>query len=279
MAVSSAAVCQGGQERAYVTDAVLGTSYNFYDGYVGMKVVVGSEPITVTALGRMMLAGNHGTHPLKLVRMSDGSDVAGGSASVTMTGGTVGQFRYASLATPVVLAAGTAYYVVSLETAGEDNWSFVFDTYVTTTAAALESSGVYGVGPGAWFEAGSAGQTFGPVDFKYASSSATLSATVTGSTATPFSYNWSGPAGTGPFSNAASITVSVPGVYTAAVADANGCTGLGAGVLTINPPATCAVTPPSAVVCAGASQTFAVSASGGMCAMPRPWPRGPTCSK
>jgi predicted nucleic acid-binding Zn-ribbon protein len=67
-------------------------------------------------------------------------------------------------------------------------------------------------------------------------SPAVLTATVSGSTATPFSYNWTGPSGTGPFANAASITVSAPGTYTVVVTDANGLTGAGSGTLTVTSP-------------------------------------------
>ena len=85
-----------------------------------------------------------------------------------MIGGTVGQFKYANLSSPVVLAAGATYYVMSQETAGGDYWHN-YHTTVTTTPVATELSGVYGVGNGSWTPYGSAGQTFVPVDFKYSS--------------------------------------------------------------------------------------------------------------
>ena len=74
---------------AYVTSLTLGSPRNEWSGYVGMKVVVGAAPVTVTALGRMMLSGNTGTHTVKLVRASDGMDVPGGSVSIAMAGGTL----------------------------------------------------------------------------------------------------------------------------------------------------------------------------------------------
>jgi hypothetical protein len=164
---NDAAPPPSGAETAYVTGRVLGTVRNDYTGFVGMRIGVGASPITVTALGRMYVAGNSGTHVLKLVN-ANGSDVAGGSVSLTMSGGTAGQFKYASLSSPVVLAAGATYYVASQETAGGDYWHN-YDTTVTTTGVAAELSTGYSPGGGVWIPDGTAGQTFGPVDFKYLS--------------------------------------------------------------------------------------------------------------
>ncbi len=152
----------------YVTSQVLGTVRSNYTGFVGMRIGVGASQITVTALGRIFISGNSNTHTVKLVNATDGNDVAGGSVSLNMSGGTVGQFKYASLSGPVVLAAGATYYVVSQETLGGDAWCDV-NTTVTTTSAATELSGVYGLGAGGWTSTGFAGRTYGPVDFQYSS--------------------------------------------------------------------------------------------------------------
>jgi len=155
----------------YLTSSKLGTLRNDFSGYVGMQVMVGSSPITVTALGRIMASGNSGTHTVKLVKVSDGTDVPGGSVSIAMSGGTVGQFQYANLSSPVVLSAGTAYYVMSQESAGADGW-YSNDSTVQTTSVAKETSSAWGYGVGQWNANGAAGQTYGPLDFKYSSSSA-----------------------------------------------------------------------------------------------------------
>jgi hypothetical protein len=155
-------------ETAYVTGNTPGPVRNDYTGFAGMRIGVGASPITVTALGRMFAAGNSGTHIIKLVNAVNGTDVPGGSVSLTMSGGTAGQFKYAPLGSPVVLAAGATYYVVSQETAGGDFWHD-YNTTVTTTSVATELSGVYGPGGGVWTPIGSAAQMFGPVDFKYSS--------------------------------------------------------------------------------------------------------------
>jgi hypothetical protein len=153
---------------AYVTGTALGALRNDFGGYVGMMIVVGASPLTVTTLGRAMVGGNNGAHTLKLVNAADGTDVPGGTISITMSGLTAGQFQYATLASPVILNAGAAYYVVSLETWGGDYWYDDVTTTETTTAVATQSGAIFGLGPGQWYQSGSpAGHTYGPVDFTY----------------------------------------------------------------------------------------------------------------
>ena len=57
--------------------------------------------MVANSLGRIFVAGNGGVHTVKLVNASDGSDVVGASVTVTLGGGTAGQFSYAPLASPV----------------------------------------------------------------------------------------------------------------------------------------------------------------------------------
>jgi hypothetical protein len=83
-----------------------------------------------------------------------------------MSGGTVGQFKYATLASPVVLAANTNYWLMSQETFGGDSWSDL-NTTVTTTSVATVNTAAYGTGPGAWVAIAGPNQTYGPVNFKY----------------------------------------------------------------------------------------------------------------
>jgi hypothetical protein len=80
--------------------------------------------------------------------------------------GTVGRFQYVNLSNPVVLSAGAVYFLVSQETDGGDAWLYD-DTTIGTTSDATETSGIWGYGAGHWYSAGAAGQTYGPVDFKY----------------------------------------------------------------------------------------------------------------
>ena len=69
------------------------------------------------------------------------------------------------------------------------------------------------------------------VSVKASALPATLTATVTGGTPT-FHYIWTGPAGTGPFADAATISATVAGTYSVRVNDANGCSGTGSGTVT-----------------------------------------------
>jgi hypothetical protein len=151
--------------QRYLTSQDLGTVRNDFSGFAGMRILVGPNPITVTALGRIVAGGNSGTHIVKLVNANSSSDIPGGSVSVSTSGGTVGQFQYANLSTPVVLSPGQPYYLVSQETSGGDVW-YHNDTVVKTTSVAAETSAVYGYGSGLWHMDGTSGQSYGPVDFK-----------------------------------------------------------------------------------------------------------------
>jgi hypothetical protein len=128
-----------------------------------MQFTVGSTPVTVTELGRFYVSGS-GTHTVKLVQANTGADVPGGSVSLSIAGGTTGQFQYAALATPVTLQINTTYYLVSQETIGGDQW---YDqSSVTSTGVAVINGPVYG--SGSWVSIGTLpGETYGPVDFRY----------------------------------------------------------------------------------------------------------------
>jgi hypothetical protein len=73
---------------------------NDFSGFAGMQFTVGSNALSVSALGRIFVTGNSGTHTVKLVQTSNGADVPGGSVSVSMTGGVAGQFKYVALGSP-----------------------------------------------------------------------------------------------------------------------------------------------------------------------------------
>ena len=123
-----------GQTNAFITGVTPGTLRNNHPGWVGFQMVVGSAPLTVTDLGRWVVSGNSNSHTVKIVR-SDGTDLPGGSVSVATAGATNGQFKYASLSSPVQLASNTTYYVVSQEVSGGDYW-YDMDTVVASTGDA-----------------------------------------------------------------------------------------------------------------------------------------------
>lgn len=115
-----------------------------FTGWVGTKLTIGAAGRTVNSLGRLCAVGNGGMHAVKLVQASNGIDVPGGSATVNMASCTPGQFVYAALGSPIVLAAGTSYYLVSQETSGGDQWYDL--TSVTARPSITFNSGVYSSG-------------------------------------------------------------------------------------------------------------------------------------
>jgi len=133
-----------------------------------MKFTVGANALTVNSLGRLCLAGNAGTHTIKLVNASNGTDIAGGSLSINMAGCTAGQFRYATLPNPVALTANRAYYLASQESVGGDLW-YEFGAVSSTNVAAVNAS--------VWFDGvnwnaltSTANTSYVPVDFLYGTS-------------------------------------------------------------------------------------------------------------
>ncbi|OGI66254.1 hypothetical protein A3A95_02045 [Candidatus Nomurabacteria bacterium RIFCSPLOWO2_01_FULL_39_18] len=149
---------------AFIVNKTLGTLRNDYGDWLGVQFTVGASPVTVEALGRIMVSGNTGTHTVKLVKYSDGLDVSGGSVSINMTGGTSGGFKYTNLASPVVLSAGATYYLVSQEVNGGDQW-YDYDTTVTSTSVATVDGSIYW--NGGWIFLAPANRMLVPVDFVY----------------------------------------------------------------------------------------------------------------
>ena len=129
-------------ETTFVQGKVPGTLRNNLTAFAGMKFTVGSSPVTITSLGRIYVAGNTGTHTVKIVNAGTGVDVAGGSVSInTSTGTPSNGFKYVALAAPVTLTANTAYYLVSQETSGGDQW-YDSNTILTTTTKATVNNAV-----------------------------------------------------------------------------------------------------------------------------------------
>jgi hypothetical protein len=119
----------GGSSSLIGSYSPVAPARNDFSSWLGLQFTVGSTPVTLTALGRLNLNGSTGTHTLKLVNPSDGSD-AGVSATVALSAATAGQFVYSQLPTPFSLVAGSTYYLVSEETSGGDPW-YEWNTLVT----------------------------------------------------------------------------------------------------------------------------------------------------
>ena len=91
-----------------------------------------------------------------------------------MSGAVPGWMAYAPLASPVTLAAGNTYYLLTQETMGGDHW---YDTNTTlqTTPDATPNASIYGTGT--WIAAIAGNRTYGPVDLKYSLGTASGQAT------------------------------------------------------------------------------------------------------
>jgi hypothetical protein len=138
---------------------------NDFSGFVGMQFTVGANALNVSALGRIFITGNSGTHTVKLVQAATGMDVPGGSVSVSMVGGVSGQFKYAALGSPVALQANTTYYLASQEASGGDRW-YDSGTVSSTTAAAVISS-IYSSNSVNWNPIFAANTSYVPANFQY----------------------------------------------------------------------------------------------------------------
>jgi roadblock/LC7 domain-containing protein len=107
--------------------------------------------------------------------------------------------------------------------------------------------------------------------------STTLTATVSGGIGTP-TFSWTGPNGF--TATTQTITVSVAGTYTVTVSTSLNCKASASATLTVNPKPSATITPPSAQICAGSSQTFTVTPTGGTAPYTITWtgPNGFTAS-
>jgi len=142
---------------------------------VGFQFTVGSTPLTVTELGRWVVSGNTGNHVVKLF-YSDGTPIPNAAVTVSTAGKPAGEFAYATLATPVTLAAGTVYAVMSQEAYRGDQWYDYYNTYITLSGV---TSGAWSVWannspppPPYYLDLSGAGKSHGPVNLRYGSGAA-----------------------------------------------------------------------------------------------------------
>jgi hypothetical protein len=177
-----------------------------------MSVSVGNTPVTVAALGRFFVAGNLGSHTVKIVN-ANGSDVGGGSVTISMGGANSGSFLYANLANPVTLSANTTYYIVSQETQGGDQW-YDINTTIQTTNVASETTGIWSSNGTSYNAYGSPDESYGPVNFLY--TPATSAPFVTGVTPGTVRNNFSGWVGGVITTGASAVEVTQLGRYAVA---------------------------------------------------------------
>jgi hypothetical protein len=152
---------------SFVTSQVLSTgTQNNYQGWLGFKFTVSGQPLTISEVGRWVLPGNTGSHQVKIVNASNGTDVPGATATINTVGAQSGTFAYVPLAQPVVLSANTAYYIVSREPYGTDYY-YNYRNVLQHTSRATINSSAFGSGSGTWATYGSPGNSYVPVSFKY----------------------------------------------------------------------------------------------------------------
>ena len=101
---------------------------------------------------------------MKFVDVTTGLDVPGGSALVNMVGCTPGQFSWSALPSPISLAPGGTYYLVSEESIGGDLW--YEKGPVTTQSFASIISAVYQQDNGLWHRIAPPNYAYVPPNFK-----------------------------------------------------------------------------------------------------------------
>ncbi|MCB1227504.1 MAG: DNRLRE domain-containing protein [Verrucomicrobiales bacterium] len=109
--------------RDFVTDTTLSTSAlrNNATTWRGFQFTTGANPIVIHELARWVLSGNTQQHGVRIVDAATKLTVPGAEVQVDTAGAAVG-YKYAPLAAPVTLPAGTAFYLVSEEFNGGDTW-------------------------------------------------------------------------------------------------------------------------------------------------------------
>jgi hypothetical protein len=135
---------------------------NNFTGWAGTNFTVNANPLGVALVGRACVAGNSGSHLVKFVQASTGTDVPGGTATVNMAGCTVGQFVYGSVA--VTLQPGIRYYLVSQELSGGDSW---YDFGAVTPSSDVTLNGAMYLSGTSWVQASVGNSSYVPPNFKY----------------------------------------------------------------------------------------------------------------
>ena len=141
------------------------TVRNNLNTWRGMQITVGTRPIVIHELARWVLVGNTGTHTVKIVDAATSQDVPGASVQITTLGTRIG-FKYAALATPVTLAAGASYWIVSQELNGGDTWYDGNCTLTYNGTVAQVNQAVYSDGGGVYTLSNAANNTYIPLNFK-----------------------------------------------------------------------------------------------------------------
>jgi len=152
--------------KNFVTSQTLSTTKRNNSGSrLGMKFTTGANPLIIRELGRWVISGNAGTHTVKLVVAGTDADVPGGAVSIATAAAPVG-YKFVALDAPLTLAANTAYYLVSQETSGGDEWYEANNTLTYPGTVATVNNAVYSSGA-TYVAAYSANNCYGPLSFRY----------------------------------------------------------------------------------------------------------------
>jgi len=146
-----------------ISNTTLGTPRNF-TSLMGVGVTIGPKRIQATRLGRAVVAGNSGTHRVRIIDKASNTEVA--AADVSTAGTTPNTFAYADISPAVILNANTTYYILSDENMAGDQF-FDANTTVTTTAAASRIYAAFGILGGPYNESPVNGMAYGPIDVVY----------------------------------------------------------------------------------------------------------------
>jgi hypothetical protein len=143
MVIKNPTATGGLQGTPLVTALVPGTHRNNYTGGVGFGFLC-NQNSHVTALGRVLLAGDTGTHYILIVpgtcagseyvQVNCGNPTATGSTVVAIDGV---NFIFTPLAVPYAISSGSTYQIYSFETSGGDAW---LDSNTTLTLAPAEGT-------------------------------------------------------------------------------------------------------------------------------------------
>lgn len=153
----------GDGATAFITSQGLGTLRSDFLGGVGFKFTA-SSTITITQLGRWVVAGNNQSHQLDLYDILASDTVPAASVTVNCSGATSGQYLYGTLSSPLTLVSGHVYAVLSNESVGGDQW-YNDNTTVGFTAAGTVTTSVFYAGSVSPSTSGSF--SFVPVNFIY----------------------------------------------------------------------------------------------------------------
>lgn len=150
----------------FITGQTIGTLRSNFTGCVGFSFSTGAAPITITDLGRWVVAGNSATHTVDIVIPAI-SLVA--QAVIVTSGATANAYAYTAI-TPVVLSATTNYNVVSTEVNGGDQWGDN-NTSVTHTSVGTVNQAVVDTAPPNCIATSGANasldNSYVPTNFKY----------------------------------------------------------------------------------------------------------------